>query len=176
MDELFAQGGRTPPAPGPLDLQTPEIPPRDAPWIRGRIVLAERRLVAPVSGERCVGFRIASDSGHRVDDSELAAFEFETDEGERVRAEPGPAILDVPLPDAGAPSPEAAQRLDEFLRPRGISGVLLAREGILQTGDRVAVCGAVSVEPAPSAQSYRQSATVRTVRAGMVYPLAVRRL
>lgn len=156
-----------------LDLVPVEMPGKDARWIRGRVVAAPRGLVAPLSGQPCVAFRIsgATEWG-LLDDSDLASFTMETDAHDETDVGPGPALVDAPLGEETTPEGDAADRLSAFLAPRGLAGEATVREGVVRVGDRIEVYGALSDRAA--GDGYRSSKQRTVIRPGLVHPLALR--
>jgi hypothetical protein len=106
-------------------------------------IAAERSIEAPLSGRRCVAFRLTGAAGaDRVDDSDAVPFTVITAEGERVRVLSPPArvrLATEPFPVDAA----ARARLRPFLEARGLGadGPLRLAEGCLAEGDPVHVTG-----------------------------------
>ncbi len=111
----------------------------------------EALLVAPLSGESCLGFRIVGAvDGIQIDDAEVAPLVVDAGAG-AVHVRPAPAVLALPEPhvrrqrlDAGARARVAA-----FLEARGLSGdldhVALGEER-LEDGAAVRIWGATAIE------------------------------
>ncbi len=157
--------------------EPPRPPSRRRVRFRGR-VRALRTLEAPISFERCVGFRlVGSTFGGEVDDAAALAFDLEVDDEEHpVRVEAGTATLDVPVDHAPTPT-VVGDGLEEFLARRGLfpkRGPVTLAEGVLRPGALVEVTGVAHEEARPD--NYRQNTPLLVLRDDPTEPLRIRAL
>jgi hypothetical protein len=127
----------------PIRLREP--PSADAHAIRilfhGQVDEAADLVLAPLSGEPCVAYRLVGQVGKSpIDEGEAAPFVLRTD-SERIEVDPRPATVALSTPEP-EPYSEIGERLRDFLRDRGAHplgrSVVLA-EARLERGDAVRV-------------------------------------
>ncbi|MEJ7729666.1 MAG: hypothetical protein WKG00_10645 [Polyangiaceae bacterium] len=149
-------------------------------------------VVAPLSGEHCLAFRLVGRVGAAlIDDAESAAMAIAT-EGERVPIRATSLLLDLPLPAVASPElgGAAQARLRAFLAARGLPAVP-ARQGgarlsapdtpppaielgetLLREGDAITAHGALTRERAVGA-GYRGTRQARVLGDGDQLPVLI---
>jgi len=130
----------------------------------------KENLIAPLSGQTCLGFRIAGDAdGQPVDDADATCFALITDDQKRCVVQ----VLDVVVNLAA----DAKIRTDSargFLQERGLREKDLSlKESVLREGDRVRVYGKTSDLRVASA-SYRGDERRLLIDAGDGLPVVIR--
>jgi hypothetical protein len=138
----------------------------------GRVQAVET-LEAPLSGERCVGFRIAGEHAlGPIDDGRCLSFTLVADTGDPLPVEVGQAWLDLPLSGASR-SAALGGALGDFLRPRGFAAKHAELdEALLRDGDRVEVTG--RVETRLRAEGYRSTVSADVLVGLPGSPLVIR--
>lgn len=137
--------------------------------IQGRVthVMGEP-LVAPISGQACVAFRLVGTfGGHEVDDADAVPFLLTTPTGERVHIAAPPASVSLP-PRGLQPTPRHAwPRVVAFMAARGVPQgrqPAALSEMVLCIGQSVVVRGATTTELDPDAEAgYRDTPRRRVV-------------
>lgn len=129
-------------------------------------VEAAGAVIAPLSGRRCVAFRLRGRAGDlELDDADVAPFSLRGEDLVDVRAKSYVAAL--PEPDVAplTPSPEQRARLAAFFEQRSLpfdpDRVELG-ESLLEEGELASAYGAERAELAPAGGGYR-SAGIRRV-------------
>lgn len=135
--------------------------------VEGRVVHADAPpLTAPLSGEECLGFRLAGRVGTAFIDDAFVASELEVqngDESTAVRAERVILLLPEPTERIRELTPDQKERVAAWLAKLGLpeSDDLWLGESLLREGNRVHAHGAETREPAQG-EGYRD-ATHRTL-------------
>lgn len=134
--------------------------------VRGTAHPAGPSCVAPLSGQRCLGYRLVGRAGLAlVDDAEMSELVVRTGSEEvRVRASSVALALPEPADTIRELTPDQAERVRPFLAARGLelSSDLELAESLLAEGDGVTVHGAAGSEPVAGAD-YRTSSTRRVL-------------
>jgi hypothetical protein len=152
-------------------------------------------VVAPLSGERCLAFRLVGRVGAAlIDDAESAPLAVAA-EGERVPIRATSLLLDLPLPDVASPELDGAAqaRLRAFLAARGLPAVpalpksqrgprrsepdapplvIELGETLLREGDAITAHGAITRERAVGA-GYRGTRQARVLGDGDQLPVLI---
>jgi hypothetical protein len=149
-------------------------------------------VVAPISGERCLAFRLVGRvDAALIDDAESAPMAIAA-EGERVPIRASSLLLDLPLPALASPElgGAAQARLRAFLAARGLPAVPGRQDGpqrsapdapapvielgetLLREGDAITAHGAITSERAVGA-GYRGTRQARVLGDGDQLPVLI---
>jgi hypothetical protein len=140
--------------------------------VPGRVQAVET-LGAPLSGERCVGFRIVGEHTlGPIDDGRCLSFTLVADTGNPLPVEVGQAWIDLP-PSGTKRTTMLEGSLGDFLGPRGFFAEKVELdEALLRDGDRVEVTG--RVETRLRAEGYRGTVSADVLVGPPGSPLVIR--
>jgi hypothetical protein len=139
-------------------------------------VQCDEPLVAPLSGVRCIAFRLVGRVGEcLVDDAAAAPFMIVSRDGPSLSVLASASLLQLPVHSTETAS-GALDRVDSFLHDRGLNAhgapVELA-EGLLCEGEEVAVQG--TLESVASGKGYRGSAASEFLVGRSDLPVVIRK-
>jgi len=159
----------------PIRLHEPPSPDPSSERSRfeGRIDDADELVVAPLSGERCVAYRLVGRVAKSpIDEGEATPFTLVAG-SERLEVDPRPATVALTTPDP-APVADISARLEQFLRNRGAHplgrDVVLA-EARLNIADAVAVESSVLTVQRPD--GYRGTRDAKLLKEQSGSPLVI---
>jgi hypothetical protein len=148
--------------------------------VDGRVMNADAApLIAPLSGDECLGFRLTGRVGSALLDDAFVASEVEVQNGdERTRVRAERVILSIPEPTERVQelAPEQKMRVASWLAKLGLpeSNDVELGESMLREGNRVNAHGAESREPARG-EGYRDASHRTLLDDSDGVPVVIRR-
>lgn len=161
-----------------IGVVRPALPETSAERIvRSGAVKCDDPLLAPLSGERCVAYRLMGRVGDCVvDDAAAAPFTLVVGDGPSVAVLASAAIIELPVHSVSVVA-GAAERVRRFLGERGLNALAtpaLLTEGLLREGDEIVVEG--TLETIASGAGYRGRAASDLITGRSDSPVVIRRM
>ena len=145
----------------------------EAAVVRGTAVAIDDPLVAPLSGQSCIGYHLVIRSHPlgeiAVDHARCGAFAVADATGE-ARVSPDGLELVVSHAPSHLVWPPLPADLLAWVPPRWRGGAIVVSEGVLIEGQQVAVCGVMQAAIA-AGELYREGHTRRELTASPTFPL-----